>query len=56
MITGPKCGMIKEKMERLVVNGAESSEAIKGDLVTFPFATKVTAGDKLYKIVEVNNA
>lgn len=52
MITGPKCGMLKEKTERLVVNGIESAEAAKGDLITLPIATKVTASDKLYKIVE----
>ena len=56
MITGPKCGMVKEKVERLIVNGAEKSKALKGDLVTFPFATKVTASDKLYKIVEAADA
>lgn len=56
MITGPKCGMVKEKMERLVVNGTENNEAAKGDLITLPFTTKVTASDKLYKIVEAANA
>lgn len=56
MITGPKCGMVKEKMEKLFVNGIENNQALKGDLITFPFATKVTAADKLYKIVEAGNA
>jgi len=56
MITGPKCGMVKEKVEKLVVNGIENSEAMKGDLITFPFATKVTAVDKLYKIVDTIHA
>lgn len=56
MITGPKCGMVKEKMEALTVNGSPKSEASKGDLLTLPFATRVTASDKLYKIVETSNA
>jgi len=51
MITGPKCGMVKEQVNELVVNGKRKQEAKKGDLVTFPFATKVTQHDKLYKVV-----
>lgn len=51
MITGPKCGMVKETMEELFVNGKKKQEAKKGDLITFPFGTKVTASDKVYKIV-----
>lgn len=56
MISGPKCGMVKEKLETLVVNGEENETAAKGDLITFPVATRVTSSDKLYKIVEVTNA
>jgi putative protease len=56
MITGPKVGMAKEKMETLMVNGVESSMAVKGDKITFPFEIKVTHQDKLYKIVETLNA
>lgn len=56
MITGPKVGMAKEKMETLMVNGIESSMAVKGDKITFPFEIKVTHQDKLYKIVETLNA
>jgi putative protease len=52
MITGMHCGMVKEKTTTLIVNGEESDEAIKGDKITFPFGTKVTPQDKLYKIVE----
>lgn len=55
MVTGPACGMVREKMERLFVNGAEAEAAVKGDKLTFPFATKVTASDKLYKIVAADN-
>jgi putative protease len=56
MITGPKCGMVKEKLEELTVNGEKAKEAVKGDKITFPFSTKVTSADKLYKIVEAAHA
>lgn len=52
MVAGPKCGMVKTKMESLIVNGNKHNEALKGDLITFPFATRVTANDKLFKIVQ----
>lgn len=53
MLTGKNHGMIKEKIETLRVNGMEKLEAAKGDKITFPVLTKVTPGDKLYKLVEV---
>jgi putative protease len=56
MVTGPACGMVKEKTATLIVNGKENKEATKGDTITFPFATKITKQDKLYKIVETVNA
>lgn len=56
MITGAHCGMVKETMHTLFVNGIESLQAVKGDRITFPFAAKITAGDKLYKIVQTSNA
>ena len=52
MVTGPKCGMVKETIETLMVNGEPAREAVKGDKITLKFATKVTPSDKLYKIVE----
>jgi U32 family peptidase len=52
MITGPECGVVKEKFEVIRVNGLEADEAVKGDKITFPFSTKVTASNKLYKIVD----
>lgn len=55
MMTGPKYGMVKEKLETLIVNGERSYEAGKGDKITFPVAAKITAGDKLYKIVGADN-
>lgn len=52
MIMGPEIGMAKEKMETLIVNGEKAEMALRGDKITFPFATKITARDKLYKIVK----
>ncbi len=56
MVTGPKCGMIKETLSSLMVNGQPAQEAVKGDKITLKFATKVTPSDKLYKIVEATHA
>ncbi|MCW3092321.1 MAG: yhbU [Ferruginibacter sp.] len=55
MITGAAVGMAREKMVTLTVNGAQKAIAVKGDKITFPFGTKITQGDKLYKIVETAN-
>jgi len=54
MVTSPDFGIVKEKMNRLVTNGMEV-KAVKGDLITFPSEKKITAKDKLYKIVEERN-
>jgi len=51
LITGPGFGIIKERIERLFVNGAEKDIAVKGDLVTLPCNVKISAKDKLYKII-----
>lgn len=51
MITSPGFGIIKEEIDRLVVNGADADEAVKGDLVTIPCDKKISPKDKLYKIV-----
>jgi len=55
MISGQYCGVVKEKAETLMVNGVLGEEAVRGDKITFPFSTKVSANDKLYKIVETVN-
>ncbi len=52
MVTGPKCGMVKETISTLMVNGESATEAVKGDKISLKFDTKVTPSDKLYKIVE----
>jgi len=56
MVTGPKCGMVKETIGNLMVNGEPANEAVKGDRITLKFETKVTPSDKLYKIVEAAHA
>ncbi len=55
MVSGSHIGMMKETVERLVVNGIEADTAGKGDKVTFPVTAKVTHNDKLYKIVAAAN-
>ena len=47
---------IRDRIETLMVNGVDGKEAVKGDKLTFPFATKVSGSDKLYKIVAADNA
>jgi putative protease len=52
MIIGPAIGMAKETITTLIVNGEKADQASKGDKITFPFPTKLTGQDKLYKIVK----
>lgn len=56
MLIGAEHGMIKEQVENLMVNGMQADEAVKGDKITFECATKVSAKDKLYKILKNTNA
>lgn len=56
MVLGPSVGMHKETMETLMVNGMEKGEAAKGDKLTFPLPSRVSASDKLYKLVANDNA
>lgn len=56
MVTGPKCGMVREKLDTLMVNGEPAQEAVKGDKITMKFNTKVTPSDKLYKILDATHA
>lgn len=52
MVSGPACGVVKERLAYVMVTGKKETEAGKGDTITFPFHSKVTANDKLYKIIE----
>jgi len=56
MVTSPYFGIVKEKLDKLVVNGTESEKAVKGDLITFPCKKRISPKDKLYKIVVTKNA
>lgn len=56
LITSPEFGIIKETVKELMVNGTVSSEAVKGDLVTLACERKISAKDKLYKLVKTSNA
>lgn len=56
LVTGPQVGMAREKMEILTVNGIITHKAEKGDCITFPFETRVTKQDKLYKIIPAADA
>lgn len=56
MVTCPDFGMVKEKLDILIVNGTESEKAVKGDLITFPCKKRISPKDKLYKIVATENA
>ncbi|HSR38706.1 MAG TPA: peptidase U32 family protein [Phnomibacter sp.] len=51
LVTGNAHGMYREQLTTLVVNGQEAGQASKGDKLTLRIDTKVTASDKLYKIV-----
>ncbi len=51
MIPGAAIGMAKEKMNTLTVNGMDGTIACKGDKITVPVDKKITANDKLYKII-----
>lgn len=50
MLIGNAHGVLKMKLEPLMVNGQPAIKASKGDKITIPVATKVSPGDKLYKI------
>jgi putative protease len=52
MVIGPSIGMAKEMIHSLIVNGEKAEVASKGDKITFPFSTKLTCQDKLYKILK----
>ena len=52
LLTGPGFGLIKQPVEKLLVNGAISSEAVKGDFITLACEHKISLTDKLYKIIK----
>lgn len=54
MLLGNAHGMVRRVLDPLIVNGEEADQASKGDIITFPVDTKVTPGDKLYKILKAD--
>ena len=52
MITGPKTGVYQERLEDFRVDGNIAEIANKGDKITFGTKTKISKGDKLYKVIE----
>lgn len=52
IITSPNFGIIKETLEKLVVNGSPEISAIKGDSITLNCENKISSKDKLYKLVQ----
>lgn len=55
MVTGPVCGIVKEKVTTVIVNGEKGLEAVKGDKITLPFKSKISSKDKLYKIISAGD-
>lgn len=51
LITSPMFGVEKIQLKTLVVNGNEHTNAGKGDHITFPYQHKVSAKEKLYKLL-----
>lgn len=52
MIVSKQEGLHKETIQELRVNGESVMEVGKGDVISFPCASKIFEGDKLYKIVQ----
>lgn len=51
LLSGNAFGMEKIGFDTVLVNGEKHPKAVKGDKITFPFTHKITASDKLYKLV-----
>jgi len=56
LIMGAEMGIEKIRIDKMRVNGEDKSSAGKGDLVTIPFARKIAASDKLYKLIKTEYA
>lgn len=56
MVIGRSEGVSKNVVRTLKVNGVEATQATKGDIITLPWANKVSKDDKLYKIVDTADA
>ncbi|RXK87152.1 peptidase U32 family protein [Filimonas effusa] len=56
LLSGNAFGMEKITFDAVLVNGEKHPKAVKGDKITFPFAHKITASDKLYKLLPAADA
>ncbi|WEK34739.1 MAG: U32 family peptidase [Candidatus Pseudobacter hemicellulosilyticus] len=56
LLTGNAFGMEKILFDQVLVNGEKQIKALKGDKITFPFAHKISATDKLYKLLPATDA
>ena len=54
LIIGPTTGVVKAKVENIVINGKKVDSAKAGDEITIPIKEKIRPNDKLYKIVPRN--
>ncbi|HNF29689.1 MAG TPA: U32 family peptidase [Chitinophagaceae bacterium] len=52
IITSPNFGIVKENIEQLTVNGNNATVAVKGDSITLRCKNKISAKDKIYKLVQ----
>lgn len=55
LITGPTTGAVYHTIEEMHVDYKSVEEAVKGDTFSIKLEDKIRPGDKLYKIVEVQN-
>ncbi|MGV3528211.1 MAG: peptidase U32 family protein [Flavisolibacter sp.] len=51
LVSSPAFGVEEMVLQTLTVNGNAHTKAAKGDSLTFPFPHKISAKDKLYKLV-----
>ena len=56
MVIGKNYGVQRFLLNDFRVNGIVAKEAVKGDLLTFPFSQKTTGTDKLYKLITNKDA
>ena len=52
LVTGPTTGVLRSKVDSLVVNEKPNNKAQKGDSITLLLTEKVRANDKLYKLID----
>ncbi|ASW74994.1 sulfurtransferase [Chryseobacterium piperi] len=56
LISGPTTGEQEVAITEIFVNGAPSEKARKGDQITFELPFRVRLSDKLYKVLQAENA